>query len=272
MAATLALLALLTSPAAALNCGTLTACPTCAAASSCEWTSCQGAVPACTPKAQRPSGCSVVPCGKPALPCAKQHFLNGTNVVGSDLSHVSNGPDPALCCAKCEGTPGCKGWTLLNEYCYLKSASSPVAPMAGAISGTGNDTPSKWTLGCGAKPQSTMLFCNPKLPLNARVADLMSRLHPAEKMAMLRAANPSIPRVGLGSYDWDTEVLHGIFSGAVLRPLSCDPGSDPGSNSGSNGGPMGSLAQLTATSRKTSRQTRRFSRTGSASLRRSIRI
>ena len=209
---------------AAASCGSLTGCTACAAASSCEWTSCQGAVPSCTLKAHRASGCSAVSCDGPTL-CGKQHFLNGTNIVGSDISNSHTGSDPAACCAKCKATPGCKGWTMLEHkgYCYLKSASGPVQAKGGAISGAGDDAPANWTLGCGATPQSAMPFCNPNLPLNDRVADLMARLQPAEKMAMLRAANPAIPRVGLGSYDWDTEVLHGVLSAHGNFPKGLTP-------------------------------------------------
>lgn len=210
----LQLLACIGTVTARLNCDALDGCSVCAAKDSCEWTSCQGAVPSCTTKGRRPSGCAVVHCGSSG--CDKHHFLNATNVIGSDLSNSRTGQDPAACCEKCRTTSGCHGWTLLTDYdggrCYLKSASSPVEPKLAAISGAENDTPANWTVGCGAKPQSGMPFCNSRLPLHDRVADLMGRMRPMEKMAMLRAQNPAIPRVGLGQYDWDTEVLHGIFS------------------------------------------------------------
>jgi hypothetical protein len=213
--------------AATASCTSQKNCYGCASATSgtqqhCQWSSCQGAAPSCIDKSKAGAGCVSVPCGKPLppapAPCSQHHFLSDTNIVGNDIKNVHTGLDPATCCATCKNTPGCKGWTLLlhfhNGRCYLKSASSPIQRLDGAVSGSGNapSPPANWTLGCGSAPQNALPFCNPLLPRATRLADLMGRLYTPEKLAMLRTLNPAIPRLGIGSYDWDTEVLHGVFS------------------------------------------------------------
>ncbi len=51
---------------------------------------------------------------------------------------------------------------------------------------------------------------NPKLPLEQRVKDVVSRLTLEEKVAQMLNATPAIPRLGIPAYDWWNEVLHGV--------------------------------------------------------------
>ena len=67
--------------------------------------------------------------------------------------------------------------------------------------------------GCAHPPQSSMAFCNPKLSREERIADLIGRLHLNEKLNFLSTGNNNISRLGLGSYSWWTEMLHGVFGG-----------------------------------------------------------
>lgn len=53
-------------------------------------------------------------------------------------------------------------------------------------------------------------FQNPTLPMEARVDDLVSRLTLEEKVAQMLNAAPAIDRLGIPSYDWWNEVLHGV--------------------------------------------------------------
>ncbi|WP_207425295.1 glycoside hydrolase family 3 C-terminal domain-containing protein [Pedobacter sp. SYSU D00535] len=53
-------------------------------------------------------------------------------------------------------------------------------------------------------------FQDPDLPLEKRVDDLVSRLTLEEKVAQMLNAAPAIPRLGIPSYDWWNEVLHGV--------------------------------------------------------------
>jgi beta-glucosidase len=99
--------------------------------------------------------------------------------------------------------------------------------MQGAISAAQpNRAPTRFNntkMGCAFQPQASLPFCDATLPHTARAADLMRRLPVATKLAMLRSKNPAVPSLGLGSYDWDTEVLHGVFSGHENFPTSLLP-------------------------------------------------
>jgi beta-glucosidase len=53
-------------------------------------------------------------------------------------------------------------------------------------------------------------FRNPRLALNARVADLLGRLTLDEKVAMLHQYQPAVPRLGIAMFKTGTEALHGV--------------------------------------------------------------
>jgi len=59
-------------------------------------------------------------------------------------------------------------------------------------------------------------YLNPKLPLDQRVDDLISRMTLEEKVSQMMNAAPAIPRLGIPQYDWWNEALHGVaFSGVA---------------------------------------------------------
>eukprot|EP00268_Persea_americana_P055425 TRINITY_DN6442_c0_g1_i2.p1 TRINITY_DN6442_c0_g1~~TRINITY_DN6442_c0_g1_i2.p1 ORF type:complete len:774 (-),score=150.85 TRINITY_DN6442_c0_g1_i2:611-2932(-) len=66
-------------------------------------------------------------------------------------------------------------------------------------------------------------FCKTSLPINERVQDLISRLTLDEKISQLVNTAPPIPRLGIPSYQWWSEALHGVtavgigtfFNGAI---------------------------------------------------------
>lgn len=53
-------------------------------------------------------------------------------------------------------------------------------------------------------------FCNRALPLEARVSDLVSRLSLEEKIKQLVSTAANISRLGIPSYEWWSEALHGL--------------------------------------------------------------
>ncbi|RZB69442.1 probable beta-D-xylosidase 7 [Glycine soja] len=53
-------------------------------------------------------------------------------------------------------------------------------------------------------------FCNTRLPITKRAQDLVSRLTLDEKLAQLVNTAPAIPRLGIPSYQWWSEALHGV--------------------------------------------------------------
>ena len=59
-------------------------------------------------------------------------------------------------------------------------------------------------------------YLNPRLPLDQRVNDLVSRMTLEEKVSQMMNAAPAIPRLGIPQYDWWNEALHGVaFSGVA---------------------------------------------------------
>ncbi|KAI3930667.1 hypothetical protein MKX01_037113 [Papaver californicum] len=55
-------------------------------------------------------------------------------------------------------------------------------------------------------------FCNTSLPISQRVEGLISRLTLDEKISQLVDTAPSIPRLGIPSYQWWSESWHGVSS------------------------------------------------------------
>ncbi|XP_078444246.1 beta-D-xylosidase 4-like [Wolffia australiana] len=53
-------------------------------------------------------------------------------------------------------------------------------------------------------------FCNKSLGIDERVQDLISRLSIDEKVGFLASKNPAVARLGIPSYEWWSEALHGV--------------------------------------------------------------
>src|ERR1043165_85276 len=74
-------------------------------------------------------------------------------------------------------------------------------------------------------------FRNPKLPIEQRVSDLVSRLTLEEKAAQMVHTAPAIPRLGIPAYNWWSEGLHGaaregyatVFPQAIGLAATFDP-------------------------------------------------
>jgi beta-glucosidase len=66
------------------------------------------------------------------------------------------------------------------------------------------------------KPDGRAPYLDPSLPLERRVADLVSRMTLEEKVSQMMNAAPAIPRLGVPEYDWWNEALHGVaFNGVA---------------------------------------------------------
>ncbi|HEU5066812.1 MAG TPA: glycoside hydrolase family 3 C-terminal domain-containing protein [Sphingomicrobium sp.] len=57
---------------------------------------------------------------------------------------------------------------------------------------------------------SAQLYRDPSAPVDKRVADLVSRMTLEEKAAQMQDVAPAIPRLGVPSYDYWNEALHGV--------------------------------------------------------------
>lgn len=65
-------------------------------------------------------------------------------------------------------------------------------------------------LSAGAQDYRSFPMWDPKLPVEKRVNDVVSRLTLEEKVAQMLNATPAISRLGIPAYDWWNEVLHGV--------------------------------------------------------------
>ena len=62
----------------------------------------------------------------------------------------------------------------------------------------------------GNEPAETYPFQNPKLSAEKRADDLLSRLTLQEKVSLMMHQSPAIERLGIGSFQWWNEALHGV--------------------------------------------------------------
>ena len=77
----------------------------------------------------------------------------------------------------------------------------------------------------------TAPFRNPKLPIEERLNDVVSRLTLEEKAAQMVHTAPGIPRLGIPAYNWWSEGLHGaaregyatVFPQAIGVAATFDP-------------------------------------------------
>lgn len=58
-------------------------------------------------------------------------------------------------------------------------------------------------------------FRNPKLPIDTRVDDLVSRMTLEEKVSQMTNTAPAIDRLGIPAYDWWNEALHGVARAGI---------------------------------------------------------
>ena len=65
-------------------------------------------------------------------------------------------------------------------------------------------------LACGLHAQDVPLYQNESAPLHDRVTDLLKRMTVEEKISLLRATSPEIPRLGIAKYYHGNEALHGV--------------------------------------------------------------
>ncbi|GAA4096105.1 glycoside hydrolase family 3 protein [Actinomadura miaoliensis] len=61
-----------------------------------------------------------------------------------------------------------------------------------------------------AAARDTLPFRDPRLPVDARVEDLLKRLTLDEKVSLLHQYQPAIPRLGIKRFKTGTEALHGL--------------------------------------------------------------
>jgi beta-glucosidase len=68
-------------------------------------------------------------------------------------------------------------------------------------------------LSLGPTPALAQLYRNPSAPIDQRAADLVARMTLDEKVHQMQNAAPAIPRLGVPSYEYWNEALHGVARG-----------------------------------------------------------
>ena len=166
-------------------------------------------------------------------------------VVGAGIWKSATAPSPhaksaEACCAYCTslsksgvaGQKTCQAFTyepaqVGGAACYLKdNVETSHGGLQGMVSGSINKLPPPappWVppgpvvpipRAC-LPPHDKLPFCNPKLALDERVDDLISRLTLEEKPFLLIARESplgNISRLGIPEYDWGGNCIHGVQS------------------------------------------------------------
>ena len=65
-------------------------------------------------------------------------------------------------------------------------------------------------IACAGVAQAQELYKDEKAPMHKRIMDLLSRLTVEEKISLLRATSPGIPRLDIPKYYHGNEALHGV--------------------------------------------------------------
>jgi beta-glucosidase len=63
--------------------------------------------------------------------------------------------------------------------------------------------------------QDTSIYKNPKLPIEERVNDLVSKMTLEEKVSQMVYNSPAIERLGIPEYNWWNEALHGVARNGI---------------------------------------------------------
>ena len=125
-------------------------------------------------------------------------------------------------CVSAEASGAVKnGTAIVTGPCDSPNAAFTFDPATGRIIHTptglcaDNGSPVKGPPFCAEAPQSSWPFCDPSVGLDARAADIVSRLTLADKIRATVSGSPSLPSVGLPSYQWWSEATHGISGPGV---------------------------------------------------------
>jgi Glycosyl hydrolase family 3 N terminal domain len=132
---------------------------------------------------------------------------------------------PAMCIGAADADPA-TGLPSLGAELQILVCNASAPAQRFAVSGTtisaaaapglcvqaANHTPT-----CADPVFRPMAYCNSSLPVEARVADLVSRMRAGEKAAALDSGVPAIPRLGVPSMA-SGEALHGAATGCLHSP------------------------------------------------------
>ena len=166
-----------------------------------------------------PGAAGAVPHALRTDECAFAHGVSlGTETIAASRQGSKEG-----CCAHCAATDACVAFSYLLDAddgaddCLLKGNALEQEAADGVVSGLSTRTTA--TRAC-QPPFAHFRWCDPSLPVSARVDALVAALRWEEKAALLTARQSplgNISRLGLPEYDWGTNAMHGVQSRCGTR-------------------------------------------------------
>eukprot|EP00047_Mylnosiga_fluctuans_P007107 m.251131 g.251131 ORF g.251131 m.251131 type:complete len:817 (-) comp17080_c0_seq1:24-2474(-) len=153
---------------------------------------------------------------------AQSCTLSQGKIIGQDSIQTLSTSSAGECCNKCTANIMCSAftWDSKGHTCFLKDNTRGSTSNPDRVSGTvaGRSTGEACT-----QPQTKGLpFCNTALPIDQRVDDLVARIMLNESGHLLTARESiAIPRLGLPSYYWGTNAIHGLQNVDCLPSGQC---------------------------------------------------
>eukprot|EP00045_Choanoeca_perplexa_P010797 m.111852 g.111852 ORF g.111852 m.111852 type:complete len:819 (-) comp15400_c0_seq1:93-2549(-) len=146
-------------------------------------------------------------------------------VIGANfIANVPNVSDVGACCKLCVDHDGCLAFTydLNSNSCFLKDNIAGNTTEPNRISGVSGRQPNNdgWDACTGSSARFP--FCNTELSMAERLDDLISRIPLNITGAQLTARqSAAVPEVGLPSYYWGTNAIHGMQNTVCLPNGQC---------------------------------------------------
>eukprot|EP01064_Diplonema_japonicum_P009910 TRINITY_DN17324_c0_g1_i1.p1 TRINITY_DN17324_c0_g1~~TRINITY_DN17324_c0_g1_i1.p1 ORF type:complete len:807 (+),score=213.88 TRINITY_DN17324_c0_g1_i1:31-2421(+) len=132
-------------------------------------------------------------------------------IIGTGFIKLLNSTSSGDCCNKCAADISCVAFTFdtTNGNCFLKDNMGAKTNATDRVSGLSGNK-GLWNA-CMQANSTAYPFCDTKLSLDARLNDLVSRVQLSESGFQLTAReSPAIDRLGLPSYYWGTNAIHGV--------------------------------------------------------------
>jgi hypothetical protein len=134
---------------------------------------------------------------------------------------IASQQTPSTCLAAVSGDVGatvttavCSASDPLQQMAYSPTTQLIVHVPSGLCVDAGSALPPvQW---CAMAPQANWTVCDTSASLDARAADIVSRLSLADKIQALGTGTPRLPSISLPGYQWWSEATHGCVCAPAL--------------------------------------------------------